>query len=37
MLATLAHSDALIVRTPFAPALDAGAEVEILRFAALGL
>ncbi|HKM64258.1 MAG TPA: gephyrin-like molybdotransferase Glp [Acidisphaera sp.] len=37
MLATLAHSDALILRAPFAPALDAGAEVEVLSFAALGL
>src|SRR5271166_5080445 len=37
MLATLAHSDALILRAPFATALDAGAEVEVLSFAALGL
>ena len=37
MLATLAHSDALILRAPFAPALNAGSEVEVLCFAALGL
>ena len=37
MLATLAHSDALIIRPPFAPALDAGSEVEVLCFAALGV
>jgi molybdopterin molybdotransferase len=37
MLNTLAHSDALILRAPFAPAIGAGAEVQILRFASLGV
>ncbi len=37
MQAVLARADALILRPPFAPALAAGAAVEIIRFDRLGL
>jgi molybdopterin molybdotransferase len=37
MLATLARADALILRPPFAPALPAGAEVEAILLAELGV
>jgi molybdopterin molybdotransferase len=37
MLRTLALADALILRAPFAPALEAGAEVPIIRLGELGL
>ena len=37
MLRTLVLADALILRVPFAPALEAGAEVPILRLGELGL
>lgn len=37
MLSLLARSDALILRAPHAPALLAGADVEIIRFSALGM
>jgi len=37
MLATLARADALVLRAPFAPALPAGAEVEAILLAELGI
>jgi molybdopterin molybdotransferase len=37
MLRTLAQSDALILRAPFAPATEAGATVEVLDLARLGV
>ncbi|WP_244459979.1 gephyrin-like molybdotransferase Glp [Roseomonas fluvialis] len=37
MLATLARADALVMRAPFAPALPAGAEVEAIILAELGV
>jgi molybdopterin molybdotransferase len=37
MLATLARADALVLRAPFAPALPAGAEVEAIVLAELGV
>ncbi|WP_198372915.1 molybdopterin molybdotransferase MoeA [Roseomonas rosulenta] len=37
MLATLARADALVLRAPFAPALPAGAEVEAIILAELGV
>jgi molybdopterin molybdotransferase len=37
MLATLARADALVLRAPFAPALPAGAEVEAILLAELGV
>ncbi|MCW8087164.1 molybdopterin molybdotransferase MoeA [Sabulicella glaciei] len=37
MLRTLAESDALILRAPFAPALEAGAMVEVVDLAGLGV
>jgi molybdopterin molybdotransferase len=37
MQAALAHADALILRPPHAPALAAGAKIEIVRFDRLGL
>ena len=37
MLATLARADALVLRAPFAPALAAGAEVEAILLAELGV
>ncbi len=37
MLATLARADALVLRAPFAPALPAGAEVEAIMLAELGV
>jgi len=37
MLATLARADALLLRAPFAPALPAGAEVEAILLAELGV
>ncbi|GGJ08394.1 molybdopterin molybdenumtransferase MoeA [Neoroseomonas lacus] len=37
MLATLARADALVLRAPFAPALPAGAEVEAVMLAELGV
>jgi molybdopterin molybdotransferase len=36
MMATLAKADGLIVRAPLAPALDAGAAVEVIPFADIG-
>jgi molybdopterin molybdotransferase len=36
MMATLAKADGLIVRAPLAPALEAGAEVEVIPLAAPG-
>ena len=37
MLATLARADALVLRAPFAPAVAAGAEVEAILLAELGV
>jgi molybdopterin molybdotransferase len=37
MLATLARADALVLRAPFAPAVAAGAEVEVIVLAELGV
>lgn len=37
MLATLARADALVLRAPFAPAVPAGAEVEAIMLAELGV
>lgn len=37
MLKTLARADALVIRAPFAPPLEAGAEVDVIRLAALGV
>jgi molybdopterin molybdotransferase len=37
MLATLARADALVLRAPFAPAVPAGAEVEAIVLAELGV
>jgi molybdopterin molybdotransferase len=37
MLATLARADALVLRAPHAPALPAGAEVEAIILAELGV
>jgi molybdopterin molybdotransferase len=37
MLATLARADALILRAPHAPALPAGAPVEVIVLGELGL
>jgi molybdopterin molybdotransferase len=37
MLATLARADALLLRAPFAPALPAGAEVEAILLAEIGV
>ena len=37
MLRRLAHADALILRAPHAPALAAGAQVEVIRLDSLGL
>ncbi len=37
MLATLARADALVLRAPFAPAVPAGAEVEAILLAELGV
>jgi molybdopterin molybdotransferase len=37
MLRRLAHADALILRAPHAPALPAGAPVEVIRLDSLGL
>jgi molybdopterin molybdotransferase len=37
MVATLARADALVMRAPFAPALPAGAEVEAIILAELGV
>jgi molybdopterin molybdotransferase len=37
MLAVLAAADALVLRAPHAPALPAGAEVDVIRLAALGV
>jgi molybdopterin molybdotransferase len=37
MLATLARADALVLRAPFAPAVPAGAEVEVILLAELGV
>lgn len=37
MLATLARADALVLRAPFAPALQAGSEVEAILLAELGV
>ena len=37
MLATLARADALVLRAPFAPAVAAGAEVEAIWLAELGV
>ncbi|MBN8874618.1 MAG: molybdopterin molybdotransferase MoeA [Rhodospirillales bacterium] len=37
MLRRLAHADALILRAPHAPALDAGAEVPVIRLDSFGL
>jgi len=37
MLAALARADALLVRAPHAPALEAGAEAEVIRLDGLGL
>ena len=37
MLAALARADCLVLRAPHAPALEAGAEVEVIRLDGLGL
>jgi len=37
MLKTLARADGLLIRTPHAPALAAGAPVRVIRLAALGI
>jgi molybdopterin molybdotransferase len=37
MLRRLALADALVLRAPLAPALEAGAEVSIIRLDSLGL
>ncbi len=37
MLSLLARADCLVLRAPHAPALPAGAEVEVIRLDSLGL
>ena len=37
MLKTLARADALVIRAPFAAPIAAGAEVEVIRLAPLGI